>query len=114
MFKTAVFLIFALIPVWAGALEVYVVDAGPNRNAPFQILKFDENGQNPEVFINTPLNGPQDIVFLDDGKTAVVSNLGSNQINRHDAETGEYLGNFAVNANQPTRMKIGESGEMPS
>jgi hypothetical protein len=88
--------------------DIYVVDVGPNRGPPFQVLKFDENGENPEVFINTELNRPQDIVFLEDSNTALVSSLGSDRITKHDATTGNYLGDFAVGrADGPTRMKIG-------
>lgn len=88
--------------------HLYVVDVGPDRGAPWQILKYDENGQNPEVFIDEQLNRPQDIVFLEDKGIALVSNLGSNRITRHDATTGEYIDIFAIGANQPTRMEIGE------
>ena len=48
-------------------------------------MKYDENGENPEVFITTPLNRPQDILFLEDRGEALVSNLGDNRITRHDA-----------------------------
>ena len=44
-------------------LEIYVSDAGNFSSPPWQILKFDENGENPEVFINTNLAWPQDIRF---------------------------------------------------
>jgi len=88
--------------------DIYVVDVGPNRGPPFQVLKFDENGENPQVFINSELNRPQDIVFLEDSNTALVSNLASDRITKYDATTGNYLGNFAVGrADGPTRMKIG-------
>jgi hypothetical protein len=87
---------------------IYVVDVGPNRGPPYQILKFDENGENPQVFINSELNRPQDIVFLEESNTALVSNLGSDRITRYNATTGNYLDDFAVgNADGPTRMKIG-------
>jgi sugar lactone lactonase YvrE len=88
--------------------NLYVVDVGPDRGAPWQILKYDENGQNPEVFIDEQLNRPQDIVFLEDKGIALVSNLGSNRITRHDATTGEYIDIFASGVGRPTRMEIGE------
>ena len=44
-------------------LEIYVSDAANFSNPPWKILKFDENGENPEVFIDTVLAWPQDIVF---------------------------------------------------
>jgi hypothetical protein len=88
--------------------EIYVVDIGPNRGPPYQILKYDENGKNPQVFINSELDKPQDIVFLEQSNTALVSNLQSDRITKHDATTGAYIGDFAVvKPDGPTRMKIG-------
>jgi sugar lactone lactonase YvrE len=88
--------------------DIYVVDVGPNREPPFQVLRFDAKGENPQVFINSELNRPQDIVFLEDSNTALVSNLPSNRITKYDATTGNYLGDFSVGrADGPTRMKIG-------
>lgn len=88
-------------------IEVYVSDVGNRSTPPFQILKFDANGENPEVYINSPLNRPQDIVFLDDFNTVLISNLGDNRITRHNAVTGAYINDFANSISQPTRMKIG-------
>jgi hypothetical protein len=88
--------------------DIYVVDVGPNRQAPFQVLKYDENGLNPQVFIDTELQRPQDIVFLEDRNTALVSNLPSGRITSYDATTGNYTGNFATGISGPTRMKIGK------
>lgn len=95
----------------AGAqeIEIYVSDAGGfnNPNPPWQILKFDENGDNPEVFINHNLGWPQDILFLEDQGVVLISNLNTGLINRHDAETGDYISAFAGGIGGPTRMKIG-------
>jgi hypothetical protein len=85
----------------------YVVDVGPNRGPPWQVLKYDENGQNPAVFINNELNRPQDIVFLENEGTTLVSNLQSGRITRYDATTGAFISDFATGIGQPTRMKIG-------
>ncbi|NNE05583.1 MAG: hypothetical protein HKN15_07670, partial [Xanthomonadales bacterium] len=90
--------------------DVYVVDVGPNRQAPWQVLKYDQDGQNPEVFINAPLNRPQEVLFLEDRGEALVSNLGGNRITRHDAETGAYINDFAAGIGQPTRIRIGPDG----
>lgn len=90
--------------------EVYIVDVGPSRSAPYQVLKVDGNGQDPEVFINTGLSRPQDIVFIEHRGLALVSNLLSGQITQYDAETGEFAGFFATGIGQPTRMEIGEDG----
>jgi sugar lactone lactonase YvrE len=87
--------------------SLYVVDVGPNRGPPWQVLKYDENGQNPEVFITAELSRPQDIVFLEDEGTALVSNLQTGRITKYDAATGAYLGDFATGIGQPTRMEIG-------
>ena len=87
--------------------EIYVSDAGNFSNPPWQILKFDENGANPEVFINTNLAWPQDIVFLENDNTVLISNLNNGRITRYNADTGVYIDNFAVGIGGPTRMKIG-------
>ena len=41
----------------ANGLEVYVVDIGPNRSPPWQVLKYDGDGQNPEVESGDPTIG---------------------------------------------------------
>lgn len=87
--------------------EIYVSDAGNFNQPPWQILKFDGNGQNPSVFINTNLNWPQDLIFLEDSNTVLVSNLGSGRITRHNATNGAFISNFASGINGPTRIKIG-------
>jgi hypothetical protein len=87
--------------------SLYVVDIGPNRSPPWQVLKYDENGENPEVFINAELSRPQDIVFLEDEGAALVSNLQTGRITKYDAATGAYIGDFAAGIGQPTRMEIG-------
>lgn len=89
--------------------HIYVSDAGNFNKPPWQILKFDANGSNPEVFIdsNSLLNWPQDILFLEDSHVVLISNLGSGTITRHDAATGAYLSDFATGIGGPTRFKIG-------
>ena len=87
--------------------ELYVVDVGPDRGQPWQVLKYDENGQNPEIFINTELSRPQDIVFLENQGIALVSNLFSGRITKYDASSGAFVGDFATGIGQPTRIKIG-------
>lgn len=99
------------ITVWDGSAprtEIYVSDAGsPLGTAPFQILKYDENGQNAEVFIGENLSWPQDILFLEDDGHVLISNLNDNSIRRHDIKTGAFLSNFADGISGPTRIKIG-------
>ncbi|MCO6478199.1 MAG: hypothetical protein J5I94_16330 [Phaeodactylibacter sp.] len=92
--------------------EIYVSDAGGFNvgNPPWRIYKFDENGENGEIFIEEQLAWPQDIVFLDHRNSLIVSNLNTNKITEYDAETGDYLGDFATGIGGPTRMKIGPDG----
>lgn len=95
---------------FAQEFEIYVSDAGQFQIPPWQILKYDENGQNPEVFIDTNLAWPQDILFLEGEGTVLISNLSSGEINRHDAETGDFINHFATGIAGPTRIKIGPDG----
>lgn len=87
--------------------HLYAVDIGPNRQPPWQVIRYDESGQNPELFTNAQLSRPQDIVYLEHEGTTIVSNLASNRITKYDAITGEYVGVFATGIGQPTRMEIG-------
>jgi len=89
------------------SFDIYVSDAGNFSSPPWKILKFDENGNNPEVFINDHVSWPQDIVFLEDKNTVLISNFNTGLITRHNAETGDYINNFASGLSSPTRMKIG-------
>lgn len=101
------------IEVWdstAPRTEIYVSDVGINRGGPHRIIRYDENGGNPEVFISSNLSRPQDIVFLEDRGEVLVSNLATNNINRYDIETGAMMGSFATGINGPTRMDIGPDG----
>lgn len=95
----------------AQADGIYVSDAGAFFNfGPWQILHFDQAGQNPTDFITTELDWPQDILFLEDSNVVLVSNLNSGIINRHDATTGDYINAFATGIAGPTRMKVGPDG----
>jgi hypothetical protein len=93
--------------VFGQNIEIYVSDAGNFSNPPWQILKFDENGENPEVFINDQLAWPQDILFLENQQVVLISNLNSGKITKHNSSTGEYIEDFASGIGGPTRMKIG-------
>jgi hypothetical protein len=98
------------ITVWdssAPRTEIYVSDAGTGTNPKYQILKFDEDGSNPEVFTTQNLAWPQDILFLESEGTVLISNLNSSSIGRYHIETGNFIDNFATGINGPTRMKIG-------
>jgi len=88
-------------------LEIYICDAGNFSSIPGQILKFDENGENPEVFISDQLAWPQDILFLEDQNVVLISNLNSGRITKHNSSTGAFIEDFATGIAGPTRMKIG-------
>ena len=101
--------------LWAaGALaqdfDVYVSDTPNFGMPPWQILKYDRNGENPEVFISQNLDWPHDILFLEDAGTVLVTNFNSGRVERFDAETGQYIDTFASGIPGPTRMKIGPDG----
>lgn len=98
------------ISVWdssAPRTDIYVSDAGNLGSPPFKIFRFDENGENAEVFISQNLAWPQDILFLEDQEVVLISNLNSGNINRHNANTGEFIDSFATGISGPTRIKIG-------
>ncbi len=90
--------------------ELYVSDAGNFNNPPWQILKYDQNGENGEVFISEYLAWPQDILFLEEQNKVLISNLNSDSINVHDATTGEFISVFGMEADGPTRMAFGPDG----
>lgn len=102
--------LFSTSLLCAQEMEIYVSDAGNFSNPPWQILKYDQKGQNPEVFTNTNLAWPQDILFLEDQDIVLITNLNSGRITKYDKSTGVYLGNFATGISGPTRMKIGPDG----
>lgn len=99
--------LFSMSVTFSQNIEIYVSDAGNFSNPPWKILKFDENGENPEIFIDTVLAWPQDIVFLEDQQVVLISNLSSGRITKYNSSTGDYIGNFATGIAGPTRMKIG-------
>ncbi|NQV52607.1 MAG: hypothetical protein HQ500_05455 [Flavobacteriales bacterium] len=90
-----------------GAQEtfIYVSDAGNWNNPPWQILKYDIEGNFEGVFIDQEMAWPQDILFLD--STVLISNLNSGKINAHDIYSGDFIESFATDIAGPTRMKIG-------
>ncbi len=92
------------------SVDIYVSDAGNFSQPPWQILKYDENGENPEVFITENLAWPQDILFLEDRNVVLISNFNSGKIERYRADTGQYIDTFASDIGAPTRMKIGPDG----
>ncbi|MEQ9187691.1 MAG: NHL repeat-containing protein [Cryomorphaceae bacterium] len=84
---------------------IYVSDAGNWNNPPWQILKYDLDGNFIGVFTEEQMAWPQDIVFLD--SVALISNLNSGKINVHDKHSGDFIEVFAEGIGGPTRMKIG-------
>ena len=87
--------------------DIYVCDTPNFGLPPWQILKFDNNGENPEIFITENLAWPHDLVFLEASNTVLVSNFNSGRIDRYNAETGAFIDIFSSNVIAPTRMKIG-------
>lgn len=111
-YKTMILLFVVILlsltsSVFCQATEIYVSDAGNFSSPPWKILKFDENGGNPEIFINTELAWPQDIVFLEEQQVVLISNLNTGRITKYNSSTGEYIEDFATGISGPTRMKIG-------
>jgi sugar lactone lactonase YvrE len=90
--------------------SIYVCDAGNFNTPPWQIIKYDADGKNPEVFIKDQLAWPQDILFIEDQQIVLISNLSTGRISKHDAQNGDYKGIFAASINGPTRIKIGPDG----
>ncbi|MDZ7625892.1 MAG: T9SS type A sorting domain-containing protein [Ignavibacteriaceae bacterium] len=101
------FVFLFTINAFSQDIEIYVSDAGNFTSPPWQILKFDENGENPEIFIDTVLAWPQDILFLEDQQVVLISNLNTGRITKYNSSTGEYIEDFATGIGGPTRMKIG-------
>jgi sugar lactone lactonase YvrE len=91
-------------------LKMYISDAGNFNLPPWKILKFDADGSNGEIFISDHLAWPQDILFLDNENTVLISNFNTGEIVRFDAITGDYKDVFAGGLGQPTRMKFGPGG----
>ena len=115
MKQIILFLSSCVLALWtvnnyAQEFEIYVSDAGNFNNPPWQILKFDQNGENPEVFIDTNIAWPQDIVFLEDQEVVLISSLNSGLITKHNVTNGAFIENFASGIGGPTRMKIGDDG----
>ena len=103
----AVIFLFSTSVPFGQNLEIYVSDAENFSSPPWKILKFDENGENPEIFIDTVLAWPQDILFLEEQQVVLISNLNTGRITKYNSSTGEFIGDFATGIGGPTRMKIG-------
>ncbi|MFN0015948.1 MAG: T9SS type A sorting domain-containing protein [Saprospiraceae bacterium] len=97
-------------PICAQNRYLYVSDAGNFSSPPWQILRFDENGENGVVFISDHLAWPQDILFLENSNTVLITNLNTGRISKFNATTGAFTGEFAAGIAGPTRMKIGPDG----
>ncbi|MBP6184391.1 MAG: hypothetical protein KA479_05575 [Saprospiraceae bacterium] len=113
MFRNVTIFFGLLFNLWAlkpdaQNMALYVSDAGNFDQPPWQILKFDVEGKNGEVFIDHHLAWPQDILFLEHEGIVLISNLNTGQIIKFDSETGAYIGVFAHVAGGPTRMKLGK------
>lgn len=104
-------LVFISLFISASALAqqafIYVSDAGNFQNGPWQILKYTASGEFVGVFATENIDWPQDILFLDEDSTVLISNISTGRINKYDALTGLWVGTFAANLSDPTRMAIG-------
>ncbi len=100
-------LFLAFVSGSAQDFKIYVSDAGNFNNPPWQLLMFDENGDNPQQITTENLAWPQDILFLEDQDAMLVSNLNTGEITKYDANSGDFQSNFASGIGGPTRMKIG-------
>lgn len=104
----ALSLAFLFSTTFGQVYEIWVSDAGNYNDPPWQILKFDENGENPVAIITDSIVWPQDIVFLEDEGVVLISSLTSpGYISRHDINSGEFINYFADSIAGPTRMEIG-------
>jgi sugar lactone lactonase YvrE len=104
------FLCLTISSVVGQNLYTYVSDAGNFNNGPWQIVQFDQNGENPIVYIDDQLGWPQDIVFLETQDMVLISNLTTGRITKYNSTTGDYIEDFATVTGGPTRMKIGDDG----
>jgi len=117
--KTTKILITALllllsVGIIAQSPKIYVSDAGDLGNGgPYQILSYDIDGSNPQIFISDSafqslgIGWPQDILFLEEENVVLISNFIGSKITKHDANTGTYIEDFAAVIGAPTRMKLG-------
>lgn len=96
-------IIFYFNLTFCQSFDIYVCDFGNDR-----VVKFDENGENPQVFINEEISGPQDLLFLEDQNIVLVANVSSGKITKHNIEDGSYIDDFATGIDGPSRMKIGK------
>ncbi|MEP6796124.1 MAG: hypothetical protein ABJB16_17480 [Saprospiraceae bacterium] len=106
-FLTTLFTLITMVTLTAQKMHMYISDAGNFNLPPWQILKFDANGENGEVFISSHLAWPQDILFLEKDNIVLISNLNSGQILRFNATSGAFVSIFASGIGGPTRMEIG-------
>lgn len=113
--KKNVLLLFGLCLIFSfssiAQYEVYVTTG--NGPAASSVKKYDPSGNYLGDFISpgsSPLNWPQDIVFIENDAVALVSGLNNNAIFRYDGVTGALIDTFASNISGPTRMKIGADG----
>lgn len=110
LFLTALLAACFLAPLAAQNFHVYISDAVNFNLPPWKILKFDENGQNGQVFISDHLAWPQDILFLENENVVLISNLNNGRISKFNATSGAFVSEFATGIGGPTRMEIGSDG----
>ncbi|MBV7270002.1 T9SS type A sorting domain-containing protein [Winogradskyella luteola] len=114
-FNSLLGIVFILLPIFSLAqlpegsyLLVSDITANVTPSSDYKILKFDNNGENGELFTNVELSWPQDILIANipnEGHRVLVSNLFSGKITKYDLD-GNYVGDFATGIGGPTRMHI--------
>ena len=104
---TGLFLTLFFTSLSAQDFDIFVSDAAGFNVGPWHIYKYDMNGNNGTKFISDHLGWPQDIVFLEHENTVLISNLNDGTITKYNADTGDYIEDFATGIGGPTRMEIG-------
>jgi hypothetical protein len=106
-------LLFTTTLLFSQDVGVYVSDAGNFSNPPWFVWQFTESGESPVQLLDESdgIVWPEDILFIDDNNTVLVSSLSQDGIiQKYNADTWEFIENFAEGVNGPTRMEIGPDG----
>lgn len=91
--------------------EIYVSYARANGGPPYQIVKYDDDGMNPEILANNDLFWPQDLLFLENQPPylLVVSRYQAGIQFRRPYRSG-FSGGFGYELSEPSRVKLGVDG----
>lgn len=91
--------------------EIYVSYARANGGPPYQIVKYDDDGMNPEILANNDLFWPQDLLFLENQPPylLVVSRYQAGIQFKRPYRSG-FSGGFGYELSEPSRVKLGVDG----